>query len=66
MQFERAAYGASKAALQCSTKSLSREVGEIIEQICAPGITKTDMISSMMDEVIELGQSTSCKDVVIR
>tara|TARA_B100000575_G_C23142000_1_gene664865 strand:+ start:3546 stop:4292 length:747 start_codon:yes stop_codon:yes gene_type:complete len=60
----RAAYGASKAALQCSTKSLSREVGEINirANTVAPGITKTDMISSMTDEVIELtAQSTSLK-----
>ena len=51
----RSAYGASKAALLCSTKALSREVGNlnIRANIVAPGITKTDMISSMTDEVID-------------
>lgn len=51
----RSAYGASKAALLCSTKALSREVGNlnIRANIVAPGITKTDMISSMTEEVID-------------
>ena len=39
----------------CSTKALSREVGNlnIRANIVAPGITKTDMISSMTEEVID-------------
>ncbi len=51
----RAAYGASKAALLCSTRALSREVGAqgVRANVIAPGITETDMIGSMTDAVIE-------------
>ena len=51
----RSAYGASKAALATATKALSRELGisGIRANIIAPGITMTEMISSMSDEVIE-------------
>ena len=50
----RSIYGASKAALICATKSLSRELGNygIRANIIAPGITRTDMLSSMTEEVI--------------
>ena len=50
----RAAYGASKAALLCATRALSREVGAqgIRANVIAPGITETDMIGSMTDAVI--------------
>lgn len=50
----RAIYGASKAALSCATKALSREVGalNIRGNSIAPGITETDMLESMTDEVI--------------
>ena len=50
----RAAYGASKAALLCSTRALSREVGAqgVRANVIAPGITETDMICSMTDAVI--------------
>ena len=50
----RAVYGASKAALLCATKSLAAELGDqgIRANIIAPGITKTDMLSSMTEEVI--------------
>lgn len=50
----RAAYGASKAALLCSTRALSREVGAqgVRANVIAPGITETDMIGSMTDAVI--------------
>lgn len=50
----RAVYGASKAALLCSTKALAAELGDqgIRANIIAPGITETDMLESMTDEVI--------------
>jgi 3-oxoacyl-[acyl-carrier protein] reductase len=50
----RAIYGASKAALSCATKALSREVGvlNIRANSIAPGITETEMLSTMSDEVI--------------
>ncbi len=50
----RAAYGASKAALLCATRALSREVGAqgVRANVIAPGITETDMIGSMTDAVI--------------
>lgn len=50
----RSVYGASKAAVICYTKSLAEELGikGIRANIIAPGITQTDMLSSMTDEVI--------------
>jgi 3-oxoacyl-[acyl-carrier protein] reductase len=50
----RAIYGASKAALLCATKSLAAELGDqgIRANVIAPGITKTDMLGSMSEEVI--------------
>lgn len=50
----RAAYGASKAALLCATRALSREVGAqgVRANVIAPGVTETDMIGSMTDAVI--------------
>jgi 3-oxoacyl-[acyl-carrier protein] reductase len=50
----RAAYGASKAALLCATRALSREVGAqgVRANVIAPGITETDMIGSMTDAVV--------------
>lgn len=50
----RAVYGASKAAVICSTKALAEELGSygIRANSIAPGITQTDMLSSMTDEVV--------------
>lgn len=50
----RAAYGASKAALLCATRALSRELGAqgVRANVIAPGITQTDMITNMSSEVI--------------
>ena len=50
----RSAYGASKAAIICMTKVIATELGEhgIRANSIAPGITKTEMISNMTDEVI--------------
>jgi 3-oxoacyl-[acyl-carrier protein] reductase len=50
----RAAYGASKAALICATRALSRELGTqgVRANVIAPGITDTEMIGSMTDAVI--------------
>lgn len=59
----RSAYGASKAALLCATRALSREVGRqgIRANAIAPGITETDMIGSMTEEVI--AQTVSATDL---
>lgn len=60
----RSAYGASKAALSTATKSLSREVGisGIRSNTIAPGITETEMLSSMTKETInETAESTALK-----
>ncbi|MFH1618990.1 MAG: SDR family oxidoreductase [bacterium] len=50
----RAAYGASKAAVICMTKTIAAELGVhgVRANSIAPGITKTEMISNMTDEVI--------------
>ena len=50
----RSVYGASKAAVLCSTKALAEELGSqgIRANSIAPGITQTDMLSSMSEEVI--------------
>jgi 3-oxoacyl-[acyl-carrier protein] reductase len=50
----RSVYGASKAALLCATKSLAAELGDqgIRANVIAPGITKTEMLNSMTEEVI--------------
>lgn len=50
----RSVYGASKAAVICATKALAEELGEkgIRANSIAPGITETDMLSSMSNEVI--------------
>lgn len=50
----RSIYGASKAAVICATKALAEELGDkgIRANSIAPGITQTDMLSSMTEEVI--------------
>jgi 3-oxoacyl-[acyl-carrier protein] reductase len=50
----RAAYGASKAALLCATRALSRELGAqgVRANVIAPGITQTDMITNMSSAVV--------------
>lgn len=52
----RSAYGASKAAVICTTKAMAEELAEynIRVNAIAPGITQTDMVAaSMTDQVIE-------------
>lgn len=51
----RSVYGASKAAVICSTKALAEELGDkgIRANCIAPGITRTDMLDSMTEEVID-------------
>jgi 3-oxoacyl-[acyl-carrier protein] reductase len=73
----RASYGASKAALLCATRALSREVGAqgVRANVIAPGITETDMIGSMTDAVIaetvagtdmrRIGAPTDIADVAV-
>jgi len=51
----KSVYGASKAAVSCMTKVIAAELGEygVRANSIAPGITDTDMLSSMSDEVIK-------------
>lgn len=50
----RSVYGASKAAVICMTKAISAELGEfgIRANTIAPGMTNTDMLSSMSETII--------------
>lgn len=60
----RSVYGASKAALLCATKALAAELGDqgIRANVIAPGITETDMLESMTEDVIkETVQNTDLK-----
>lgn len=62
----KSVYGASKAALSTATKSLSRELGMsgIRSNTIAPGITRTEMLSSMSSETIkETEESTALKRI---
>ncbi len=51
----RSVYGASKAAVICTTKAMAEELGEFGVRVnsIAPGITRTTMITSMTDKVIQ-------------
>jgi 3-oxoacyl-[acyl-carrier protein] reductase len=51
----RSVYGASKAAVITLTKAAARELGPLGIRVnaIAPGMTDTDMLASMTDEVIE-------------
>jgi len=51
----RSVYGASKAAVICTTKAMAEELGEFGVRVnsIAPGITRTTMVSSMSDKVIQ-------------
>ena len=60
----RAVYGASKAALMCATKALAAELADkgIRANVIAPGITETDMLESMTEDVVrETVMSTDLK-----
>lgn len=50
----KSVYGSSKAAVICMTKSMAAELGEYNIRVnsIAPGITDTEMLSSMTNEVI--------------
>ena len=50
----RSIYGATKASVWCASKSMAEELGPkgIRVNCIAPGITQTDMLSSMTEEVI--------------
>ena len=55
------AYGASKAALVCMTKSLAAELGDSnirVNAIC-PGVTETDMISNMSESIYQIQKDAS-------
>jgi 3-oxoacyl-[acyl-carrier protein] reductase len=51
----RSVYGASKAAVICATRAMAAELGEYGVRVnsIAPGITKTSMLTSMTDKVIQ-------------
>ncbi len=51
----RSIYGATKASVCCATKAIAEELGArgIRANCIAPGITQTDMLSSMTQEVID-------------
>ena len=62
----RSIYGASKAAIICASKAMAEELGEsgIRVNSIAPGITKTDMLTSMSTDMIDLtSQETHLKRV---
>jgi len=63
----RSVYGASKAAIICASKALAEEMGDkgIRVNVVAPGITKTDMVSESMTEIVinETISSTSLKRI---
>lgn len=50
----RSIYGATKASVWCASKSMAEELGPkgIRVNCIAPGITQTDMLNSMTEEVI--------------
>ncbi len=55
------AYGASKSALLCMTRSLAAELGENnirVNAIC-PGVTATDMINDMKDDIFRIQKEAS-------
>jgi 3-oxoacyl-[acyl-carrier protein] reductase len=57
----RSVYGASKAAVICMTKAIAAELGEhgIRANSIAPGMTDTDMLSSMKENLIEESLQTN-------
>ena len=57
----RSVYGASKAAVICMTKAIAAELGEhgIRANSIAPGMTDTDMLSSMKDDLIQKSLQTN-------
>lgn len=58
----KSAYGASKAALIAMTKSIAAELGAhgIRANCIAPGITETDMLSAMPQQVVEAARQSTC------
>ncbi|WP_320128720.1 SDR family oxidoreductase [uncultured Sphaerochaeta sp.] len=58
----RLGYGASKASVICATKVMAKElaVKNIRVNAIAPGITRTDMIGNMSDEIIHETLAQSC------
>lgn len=57
----KSVYGASKAAVITLTKASARELGPMGIRVnaVAPGVTETDMLSSMTDEVIADAEGTT-------
>lgn len=73
----RSVYGASKAAVICMTKAVAAELGEhgIRVNSIAPGMTNTEMLTSMSEAIIHanlqtsdmkrLGESTEIADAAV-
>ena len=62
----KSAYGASKAAVLCMAKCISRELAEsgIRSNIICPGITETEMITTMPDYIIDIQkEAQSLKEI---
>ncbi|MEL0238429.1 MAG: SDR family NAD(P)-dependent oxidoreductase [Gammaproteobacteria bacterium] len=57
----KSSYGASKAALHAAGNSLANELGSFGIRVnsIAPGVTETDMLESMTDEVIKQAVDTT-------
>ena len=57
----RSVYGASKAAVLTLTKAAARELGPLGIRVnaVAPGLTETDMLSSMTEEVVAEVEATT-------
>lgn len=57
----RSVYGASKAAVITLTKAAARELGPLGIRVnaVAPGVTETDMLSSMTEEVVAEVEATT-------
>jgi 3-oxoacyl-[acyl-carrier protein] reductase len=57
----KSVYGATKAAVVAMTKSISSELGEqgIRANCIAPGITETEMLSTMPEDVVQQAKETA-------
>lgn len=57
----KSVYGATKAAVICMTNSIAEELGEqgIRANCIAPGITETEMLSTMPEEVVEASKNSA-------
>ena len=62
----KSAYGSSKAAVLCMAKCISQELAEsgVRSNVICPGITETEMISTMPDYIIDIQkEAQSIKEI---